>query len=505
MPLTITAMPDNGSTPTSTEQGQGWLDAAWAWVEGIAHTSWPIYVVAGLLALLLALSIRSRAKRTRTETAGGKAALTRTDRIITRITGILATAVVATGAWKVFGLPALDLPPAIRVILFFFAEAQIIAAWRRVRRHIHRHAILGPGTRTIYLIAFGSATVAAFDASGMVEVLLRFFAALVAAYMIAEELAEELDIHLTAHPELRTADGKPRGKRRIKWALTLERVLVWLRLAEPSERTVEEVERQRRIARFARTAYRLQVLKEAEAAKWRIGWARWSLRRQTEAGNEHLNLAGDQAALGDVRSHLALLYGAEAGTSRDAVADLSPLRPIARQVLNGSPSTSSADPHHDSPADTQPAAQIERAGASPNGSQAAITTANGGAHLTATTGEKPTAKPAERPAASPANGAKRPSYPFADDLNPSMRALAKAYAKNPTKTNAELARQARVSEGTANRYLPKIRAAAIDSANADADEERAQGHLIGLPISEPKELATAGVNGNHFSPEETTR
>jgi hypothetical protein len=504
MPLTLPAMPDPAGSPATTVDGRSRVDVVRAQIEAFIHHTWLPYAAAGILLALLTVSLMARRKRGHAEIAGTKQALTRTDRAITRITGMLATAVVATGAWKVFGLPALHLNPVFRVILFAFAEAQVVAAWRRVRRHINRHAELGPGTRTIYGIALGSATVAAFDAAALVEVLLRFFAAFVAAYMIVEELAEELDIYLEEHPEKRTEERKKakRGLFGLKWALTPERVMVWLRLAEPTERTVEEVERQRRVARMARTAHRLQTLKAAKAADWRIGWARRSLRRQTEQANEHLNLAGDPAALDAVRAQLALLFEVEDRTTREAVGDASPLAPKSAAVLNESPQASLQAPQHGTHDGAQRDAHAGNPGERINGSQPEFAPASGSEKVPATPGEKPVAKPAGRPAASAANGAKRPTHPFADDPNPSMRALAKAYAANPTKTNAELAKRAKVSEGTANRYLPKIRAAAIDAANADADEERAQGPLIGLPIPEPKPFAVAAVNGHSLTPEE---
>lgn len=518
MPETIYALPDSGTTPADTPAvpAGSWTHDTWAQIDGIISHNWFLYGLCALLIALLALSLRSRHKRTQHETEGKKGDLTRTDLAVTRITGILATAVVATGAWKVFG-DVLHLHPAIRLVLFFFAEAQIVAAWRRVRRHIHRHAALGPGIRTIYGIAFGSALVAAFDADNLVEVLLRFFAAGVAAYMIAEELAEELDIYLTAHPDLRPGSISARVRGRIKWALNPERILVWLRLAEPTERTVEEVERQRRVARFARTAYRLQLLKENDAAKWRIGWARWSLRRQTESGNEHLNLATDDRALGDVRSHLALLYGAEAGTSRAAVSDLNPLAPRTRLAITAKPHRAeqgtvdgsqaaitddppgfAANPGAGSLNGAQPAAQVANGVASLNGSQPAKPAENPAGSVPA----KPVGNRAEQPPANTGTLAKRPTHPLNEDPNPSVRALARAFARNPAKTNADLAKVAKVSVGTANRYMRQIRAAAVDSANADADEERAQRPLNGLPIPPAREPVLAGVNGTPFKPEE---
>lgn len=124
----------------------------------------------------------------------------------------------------------------------------------------------------------------------------------------------------------------------------------------------------------------------------------------------------------------------------------------------------------------------------------------------ATQPANPAAKPAEtvveKPPAKPVAGAKRLAHPLTADENPSKRALAKAYAKNPAKTNAELAKQAGVSVGTANRYMPEIRAAAVDSANADADEQRAESVLTPLPVADPKPAVTQGVNGHRPATEE---
>lgn len=508
MPTEIFASPTRPEADTNTvPAGSSWVDGAWAQIAMVIRSGWLIYAVAGLLAALLLLSLVIRRKRDETTDTKRKSELTWTDRAVTRITGVIATAVVATGAWKVFG-DVLDLHWSLRLVLFFFAEAQIIALWRQVRRHIYRHASLGARILGIYGIAFGSAAVAIFDADNPVEIALRLFAAGVAAFMIAAELAEELDIHLTANPHLRP-DGKPkRGLFGIKWSISAERIMVWLRLAEPTERTVEQVERQRRIARFARTGYRLQLLKEAGAAKWRIGYARWSLRRQTEAGNEHLNLASDKDALSEVRSHLALLYGAEAGTSRNAVSDLNPLTPAPRRALSDKP--------HVSTADTQRASQDTRTdvitrevrsegeGSHPNTQEPSLRekpTAN----APEIAAETPAEKPAEKVTASPTKPAGKPAHPLADHDNPSVRKLAKAFARKPGGTNPELAKLARVSDGTANRYMAQVRAAFKAAGESpEGSQEQAQKPLIPPTFDIPKTDTPVAVNGRHPSFEETT-
>jgi hypothetical protein len=504
MPIAIYARPDGPEADTSTVPAtRGWLDEVWARINSTVHTNWFLYALCGLLVLLLALSLRSRNKRTRAEQEGRKADLTFADRAVTRITGILATAVVATGAWKVFGLPALHLHPAVRLVLFFFAEAQVIAAWRRVRRHIHRHAELGQGTRTIYGIALGSATVAAFDASGTVEVLLRFFAAFVAAYMIVEELAEELDIHLTAFPHLRTEERKKpkRGLFGFKWALTPERIMVWLRLAEPTERTVEEIERQRRVARFARTAYRLHLLEERDSWKWRIWVAEWRLRRQTESGNEHLKLATDDAALREVRAQLALLYGAKSGTSRLAVADLSPLRPpqrlaIAAEPWTPEPATDGAS--HDA---TEPVTLDAIEAIVGAAIETAMATVSQPATEPDANAANPNANPnANPPAPRPATGPRlrTASRGGNGDVPKAAKDLARALAKWPAATQVDLAKRTGLSDRTVSRHIAAARA--INAAKDAADDDQERPPMA--PFTEPQQGVLAGVNGSHFNPQE---
>jgi hypothetical protein len=498
MPPTIYAKPDDGTwdaVTTPVPADRGWVQAAQAWIMG--HSGWAAYAIAGLLAVLLVLSIRSRRKRTTAERTGSRQELTRTDKAITRITGLVATAVLAQGMWVFFG-DVLHLPEILRVVLFAFVEFQIISAWRRALRTLHRHGHLGTAVRTIYVLAFGSALIASWHATSAQLGGFRWFVAFVAAYMIAEELAEELDIYLTANPDKRPV-GKKHANRRINWALTPERVLVWLRLAEPSEREVEEIERQRRIARFARTAYRLDTLKVAAAAKWRLGIARRSLRRQAEVVNEHLKAATDSTFMVEFRSQLAFLYQVEDGTTRAAVADLSPFRPAPRLAIAATPFVISAPSQ-----DARSEALKVSAEASLDGSHAANQersqaekpvenhAANGGGNNTAKAAESVTEKPNGRTA----RPAKRLVHPLADDPTPSVRALAKAYARKPLATNAELAKLAKVSEGSANRHLPKIRQAAVDSENADADEERAQGLLNLAPFATPTPPVLAGVNGH---------
>ncbi|MET0416623.1 MAG: hypothetical protein ABW022_11450 [Actinoplanes sp.] len=496
----VFALPDTPQ-PGTTPAGQWWTEAARTEIteviQQIPDAAWyglaGVIVCAGLISSTrLALAKRTSARRVKS------------DKLLTFLAAAVATGVVATGMWKFFGDVLNIHNPYARVALFAFFEIAMLASAFRSRRFRLDRAAKREADPThvenridvdgiaVWVLAALSGLFAAADENTTAGKAVRVVAPLLAAWMWERGLAGEL-MQFT------------RGAKRLNLRITPERVLVWLGIAEPSGRQIGEVDRKRRVAQFARTAYRLNTLIEQDGPQWRVSWLRWRLRRLTEAANEHLRLATDAQLLGEVRAQLALLYGVEQGTSRSAVADLTPLTPPVRRALSDRP--------HVLTVDAQPGSQTARTDvitsevrSEANGSQSpspvnalAAKPAEKAAEFAAANGAE---KPTEKPAAKPAAPTKALAHPLANDANESIRALARAYAKNPAKTNAELAELAKVSVGTANRYMPQIRAAAVDSANADADEERAQGVLNNLPIREPSKPALAGVNGSQFKPEE---
>jgi transposase-like protein len=514
-------VPTTTPGPAPVQVDGGWAHGVQAWISEAAHSNSLTYAIAGLLALLLALSIRSRRKRAKVEAGGNKAHLTRTDKAITRITGLIATAVLAQGMWVFFG-DELHLPPELRVVLFAFVEFQIISAWRRAIRTLHRHGHLGTAVRTIYVLAFGSAFIASWHAGSTQLGGFRWFVAFVAAYMIAEELAEELDIFLTANPE--KCPGK-RAPRRINWALSPERVFVWLRLAEPKEREIEDVDRRRRIARFARTAYRLDTLKVEKAWKWRISLARRSLRRQSEQANEHLNVATDTLAMFAIRSQLAFLYQVEAGTTRAAVSDLSPFTPAERLAIAAEPFTRQTSAHNE---DTVVGQQADRV--TGHDDRTAPDTApdiDGDAAPDSTPDAMPDGLPDNAPPIAgdtvTGQGPDLMSGLYVStrqDVRPDIKAPArrtsartngptvsgqawtkeqvKAFAmkdSDPDTTYTEIARKLGVADKTVSRWF-KAR------ESADGPAERSSGPDILPTFTLPREPVTTPVNGYHPTPSE---
>lgn len=336
MPIEITALPLGPDTTwTTPAQGsQSWADSAWAWITELPTGVWYALAAAVITAgLISSIRIATAAKKNRPSLTG--------DKLLTFLAAGVSTSVVATGMWKFFGdVLGIENPIARGALFAVFEIAMLASAFRSRRFRLDRAAKREADPQhndqridvdgiAVWVLALVSGCFAAADETTNTAKAVRVVVPLLAAWMWERGLAGEL-MQFT------------RGAKRLNMRVTPERVLVWLGLAEPTSRGIGEVARRRRIARFARTAFRLHLLTETgtemgRVRSLRVSWLRWRLRRQTEAGNEHLNLAGDQSALHDVRMQMALLYGAEEGTSRDAVRELTPLKPVKRREITAEP------------------------------------------------------------------------------------------------------------------------------------------------------------------------
>lgn len=264
-------------------------------------------------AILLAVSRRSRPARPdrarRLETA------------LTVAAAGIATGVSASGMWRVFG-DALGMSGPARVAVFGFVELAVAVSAIRARRALRETGSTGVDGAAVWVLAGLSAALSALDADSGAAVLLRLAAPLVAAWLWERGLA----------PDRRQLQVR-RRRGPVAWRVTRERVLVWLRLAEPSERAVAEVDRARKVARLTRAAWRYHSLTAAGASGWRVRRAAAALRRHTLAGVEHLALGEDEQARESVRRSLATLYQVADGTAPEALAHLSPWdgRPVVRR------------------------------------------------------------------------------------------------------------------------------------------------------------------------------
>lgn len=342
--------PDTGETapavtPAPVEQGV--LDKLTTLADVV-----PAYLWQGLAAVvLLAVVVRAIRKRR------GHRAAPKSDKLMTFFGAAVATGVVGTGMWAFFGDTLGIHNPYLRAALFAFFEIAMLASALRSRRFrldraaaqskddgdADSHEVDVDGV-AVWVLALLSGTLAATHEHTAGAVGLRLVAPLIAAWLWERGLAGEL-----------RQFRRDTTRRTINWKISPVRVAVWLRLAEADDREVGQVDRARRVARFARTAYRLHTLETDKALRVRVAVARWRLRRQVEQINEHLSLATDRSVMVAVRAHLATLYQARTGTTPDSVADLTPWvtsEPIRVPATVGHPPAVGPGPMSDSASDT---------------------------------------------------------------------------------------------------------------------------------------------------------
>lgn len=135
----------------------------------------------------------------------------------------------------------------------------------------------------------------------------RFIAPLMAAFLF----------ELLVSTEVLDAQGR---RRKINIRFTPERILVRLGLADPSDRTANDVAQDRTIARLATLCYRAQEAPEGKAGDK----ARENYQRALERANERYGLAADPKQMAKLLRSISLLYGSLESTTADAVAASNP-------------------------------------------------------------------------------------------------------------------------------------------------------------------------------------
>ncbi|MFI9641412.1 hypothetical protein ACIG87_15330 [Micromonospora sp. NPDC051925] len=247
--------------------------------------------------------------------------------ILTVIAAALATAVSSSGMWKVFTDILGESP--LRYAFFWFIEIALFASALLARARLLREpekGSTGVDGAAVWVFALLTASLSALDADSFSEVCLRLAAPLVAAWMWERALAAERSARLG-----RTAT-------RINWTITLERVFVWLRLAEAQGRDVTEVDRARRRARLGRARLNLHLLQsKKKASAWRLRRAHNRVIRQAMQAAEHTGLADFPDAANEreaIQMYMATLYGFVTATTPEAVAHLNAWR-----------STDTSEPH----------------------------------------------------------------------------------------------------------------------------------------------------------------
>jgi hypothetical protein len=244
--------------------------------------------------------------------------------ILTIIAAALATMVSASGMWKFFTDILGETP--LRYAFFGFIEVALLASALLARARLLRDPAKGStgiDGAAVWIFAAMTASLSSLDADSFREVCLRLAAPLVAAWMWERALAAARSARLG-----RTAT-------RINWTLSLERVLVWLKLAEAQGRDVTEVDRARRRARLGRARLNLYLLQSRKkTAAWRMRRAHNRVIRLAMGSAEHIGLADFPAATNEreaIQMYMATLYGFVDATTPEAVAHFNAW-PMAAEV-----------------------------------------------------------------------------------------------------------------------------------------------------------------------------
>ncbi|MEU4593279.1 hypothetical protein [Micromonospora aurantiaca (nom. illeg.)] len=270
-------------------------------------------VITGLALLVLVGLLLLTANRMRKMTAHRATLLVAN--LLTIVAAGLATAVSASGMWKFFTDILGDSP--LRYAFFWFIEVALFASALLARARLLRdpaNASTGVDGIAVWVFAALTASLSATDADSFREVCLRLAAPLVAAWMWERALAAERNARAGT------------STRRIHLTLTLERVLVWLHLAEAQGRDVTEVDRVRRRARLGRARLHLYLLQnKKKTSAWRLRRAHTNVIRRAMQAAEHIGLADIPEATSEreaIQMYMATIYGIIDATTPEAVAYL---------------------------------------------------------------------------------------------------------------------------------------------------------------------------------------
>ncbi|WP_211370692.1 hypothetical protein [Nonomuraea turkmeniaca] len=233
------------------------------------------------------------------------------ENILTILAAGIATGVSAQGMWR-FSEDVLGLDGPLRLLLFAFIEIAIITSAVRARRNMRENYSAGIDGIAVWALTVLTAVLSAMDARSLPEAVFRLAAPLVAAWLWERGMAIERH--------------RIRGTGRINWRLTPERVMVWLRLAETTDRTAGEVDAQRRLTRLALAAKRARELRDVGAPERNRRAALARLDKAFESAAEHTGLGRDSVMQERVRAEVAALYSA--GSLMDVTPDSAWVAPV---------------------------------------------------------------------------------------------------------------------------------------------------------------------------------
>jgi hypothetical protein len=217
--------------------------------------------------------------------------------VLTVVAASIATGVSATGMWR-FAEDVLHLPFILRVLLFAFIEVAIVTSAVRARRNMRENFSAGVDGMAVWALTVLTAVLSSMDARSLPEAVFRLAAPLVAAWLWERGMAIERH--------------RIRGTKGIHWRFTLERVLVAARLAEASDRTAGDVDRQRWITRIGLAAKKAKTLRDTNASDRKQRAALAQLDKAFEQAAKQIGLGHDKQVQEEVRAEAAALYSVAA-------------------------------------------------------------------------------------------------------------------------------------------------------------------------------------------------
>ncbi|GAA3416303.1 hypothetical protein GCM10018952_44080 [Streptosporangium vulgare] len=216
--------------------------------------------------------------------------------LLTWLAASIATIVSAQGMWQFLDRIIGDVHWSLRGLMFAFIEVAVVISAVRARKNMRENFSAGIDGVAVWALTGLSAVLSAMEAASLPEAVFRLAAPLVAAWLWERGMAIERH--------------RATGRKRIHWRFTLERVLVYIGLAEAQDRTAEEVDAQRRLTKVSLAAKKARRLRDAGASDRKQRAALAKLDTAFERAAEHAGLARDPEVQKRVRAETASLYSA---------------------------------------------------------------------------------------------------------------------------------------------------------------------------------------------------
>lgn len=174
--------------------------------------------------------------------------------VITVLIALATTIYAGAGNWR-FLDRAMHYGSDLRAVMVCALEGAVVVEGLRSRKNIADSGRAGADGVGLWVLAALSSVLASSASTSPQEAMGRLAIPLVAAWLWERLLAPQR----RARKALRTSSP-------IRWRITPERILVWLRLADATDMDVSTVDAGRRVARYLRATDRA-------ARKWRRPWS----------------------------------------------------------------------------------------------------------------------------------------------------------------------------------------------------------------------------------------